>query len=331
MHARSLIVQYLLPPEAPAGETHDTGSAIESWIIPTVKALESMGWTCVRVSSIPASGLLLAVNYSLAGQSIPKAVFVVAIIADGFPDSRASVTVVQNRSQAPFCPNPCFIPHWPQPDLQRRNAQRADRVEVAAYFGDPHNLPPEIRQLPLSGISQAGVRFNLKPPSEWHDYSDTDVVIAIRDRRGPWMGCKPATKLYNAWLAGVPAIVGNESAYLDEGTDGLDFLVAESGKRMVEHLRTLRDNPGLYRVLRRRASERSEEHGFQSRAVAWDSLMGNVAEFYSSGSDRSKAASADRNFAYWSYRIFRKWGNHLPGADSIVRCFVKSRNLLPVK
>lgn len=53
--------------------------------------------------------------------------------------------------------------------------------------------------------------------SRWHDYSDVDVVLAARAFGRPnsyaW---KPATKLYNAWHAGVPAIFSGESSLLAE-------------------------------------------------------------------------------------------------------------------
>jgi hypothetical protein len=77
--------------------------------------------------------------------------------------------------------------------------------------------------------------------NEWHDYSDTDVVLAIRelDRDNLWQG-KPASKLYNAWHAGVPAILGYVSAFRSERETKLDYLQATSVREVILALKKLK-------------------------------------------------------------------------------------------
>jgi hypothetical protein len=47
----------------------------------------------------------------------------------------------------------------------------------------------------------------------WHDYSTDDLVLAVRDLTEKDALVKPASKLVNAWIAGVPALLGPEPAF----------------------------------------------------------------------------------------------------------------------
>ena len=62
----------------------------------------------------------------------------------------------------------------------------------------------------------------------WHDYSEVDCVVAVRDFGRSSYFHKPATKLYNAWLAGVPFIGGRDSAYAADGKPGRNYLRAST-------------------------------------------------------------------------------------------------------
>ena len=57
----------------------------------------------------------------------------------------------------------------------------------------------------------------------WADYSDVDLVLAVRPPIGTHTD-KPASKLYNAWRAGVPALLGPEPAFRELYTDTLDYV-----------------------------------------------------------------------------------------------------------
>lgn len=92
---------------------------------------------------------------------------------------------------------------------------------------------------------------------QWNDFSETDLVLAVRPPSGDLHLRKPATKLCNAWLAGVPAMLGPESAYRSLRRDELDFI--EVGARAEAEAAVLRmlQEPARYASMRERASERA--------------------------------------------------------------------------
>ncbi len=66
-------------------------------------------------------------------------------------------------------------------------------------------------------------------------------------RRNRWgLRNKPAWKLFNAWLAGVPAILGPEAGYRELRRDPLDYLEAGDPDAAMQALARLLDEPGLY-------------------------------------------------------------------------------------
>jgi hypothetical protein len=90
------------------------------------------------------------------------------------------------------------------------------------------------------------MKFIVVPRDRWHDYSDCDVMLAVRSfAKGERHVTKPATKLFNAWLAGVPAVLGVESAYRVEGKPGKDYLEVLAVEEVREYLQSLSANPSF--------------------------------------------------------------------------------------
>jgi hypothetical protein len=118
-------------------------------------------------------------------------------------------------------------------------------------------------------INKLGLNWTMVPRKKWHDYSEVDAVVAVRPRElGILHGRdaeafsrnrKPATKLYNAWLAGVPAILSPDVAFQDIRESELDFLEARDVPEILERINRLMKNPALRTSMvengRRRANE----------------------------------------------------------------------------
>jgi hypothetical protein len=68
-----------------------------------------------------------------------------------------------------------------------------------------------------------GLAWRLVPRQHWHDYSDVDVVVAVRS----FDHNDPPSKFHNAWHAGVPAVL-RESAYQANRKRDLDYLEVSS-------------------------------------------------------------------------------------------------------
>ena len=118
-----------------------------------------------------------------------------------------------------------------------------------------------------------GLSWRLVPRQRWHDYREVDVVVAVRsfDRRD--YRCKPPSKLYNAWRARVPAILGQESAYQANRKSELDYLEVTSVEDAVAALRRLRDDPALRHTMIENGRRRAEDIDPGKIVERWRSVL----------------------------------------------------------
>ena len=82
--------------------------------------------------------------------------------------------------------------------------------------------------------------------TQWNDYSEIDVIVAIRPNTSSQYPNKPASKLVNAWRAGIPAILGPEIAYREVRKSELDYIEAKNRYEVARAIRRLKDSPELY-------------------------------------------------------------------------------------
>ena len=110
------------------------------------------------------------------------------------------------------------------------------------------------------------------------DSPDVDAVVAVRGFGKSNQPHKPATKLYNAWLAGVPFIGGNDSAYRAEATPGTDYLVAGSPDEVIDLVLKMRNSPEWRAKIVANGRTRSEEVGSHKLARSWGTLLDFMAQ-----------------------------------------------------
>ena len=168
-----------------------------------------------------------------------------------------------------------FVPHWPQPGLIPRCASRGRQIRTLTFKGDYGNLHSDFGsgrfarfleahelQLVYDGPRTRGERGTC---ADWHDYSRSDVVLAVRKawKRGGLRPEKPASKLVNAWLAGVPALIGPEYAYRELRRSELDYIEITTVAEAMEAIARLQARPRLYEAMiengRRRAASFTPE------------------------------------------------------------------------
>jgi len=222
-------------------------ASAQSWIFQTWAELRGRA-DVEMVHELPASGAIITLSNLLPEEFVPEqAQFIAAVTADFLPHPGAHVQIVQNAAHARRLPGSVFMPHWPQPNLIPRDPARGNRFETLAFFGDPSNLAAELSSPSFARElkSRAGVRFEIRKNTRWHDFADVDAVLAVRDFSRALHLNKPATKLYNAWLAGTPLIGGRDSAFSAEGRDEEDYLVARSAADCVSHVCRLKNDPAL--------------------------------------------------------------------------------------
>ena len=269
--------QHSMPPMQSAGYY---------WILQTYLYLNDYGFPCKLVKTMPDEGIVLSHRDYLRDSFQPGSRLLLACIrADVDRHPYAQLHVVQNPYQA--IPKRLmslweshFIPHWPQPSIIPRDYQRGDTFENVTFLGNEVNLGSEFRhQVWYDQLKELGLQFQKKlNHDEWHDYSDIDVILAIRSfgRQNYWRG-KPASKLYSAWHAGVPAILSYESAFRAERKSNLDYLEVTSLEEVISSLRQLRDNKELRRAMVGNGLIRAQETQPDKMVKRWQDFLINVA------------------------------------------------------
>lgn len=250
------------------------------WTLQTYLRLKAIGFPCELVRKLPEKGIVLAHRDCLFDELQPRSkVLLICLQADReHPHPYAQLHVVQNPTHTRLIRNSFFIPLWIQPGLIPRDATRGDRFETVAFFGAPENLAPEL-QAPAwrKQVAAFGLNWQVRSRDRWHDYSDVDAVIAVRDFEKSAFPIKPATKLFNAWHAGVPAILGRESAFRSECRSQLDYLEATSPEEVVSALQRLRDDQELRRAMVANGQQRAEETHPDRLVEVWSSFLTQVA------------------------------------------------------
>jgi hypothetical protein len=139
----------------------------------------------------------------------------------------------------------------------------------------PQQLAPEIATEQFArDLADCGVTWVVEHEKGlWPDYSQTDAVLAIRSFQPPLHSRKPATKLYNAWIAGVPAILGPEPAFQHEGTPGADYIEAQTLTDVVNSIRSLRENPELRKAMVARGTANADRYRVPSIVDDWRQLL----------------------------------------------------------
>jgi hypothetical protein len=94
----------------------------------------------------------------------------------------------------------------------------------------------------------------------------------VRPAEGAHTG-KPGTKLYNAWLAGVPAVLGPEPAFRELRRHELDYLEVTSVEEALAAIDRLRSDPALYRAMVDHGRERARDFSVEAILDRWTDLL----------------------------------------------------------
>ncbi len=222
--------------------------------------------------------------------------FVVGCRGDGHKPVLCNFAIVQNQANVKSKTD-VLIPLWPQPGLIPRNQERRNRIENLVFKGHEGNLYEAFRSPEfVQELEKLGVRLVISPkpenqPVQWHDYSDADLVIAVRDLPQKDYLVKPPSKLVNAWMAGVPALLGPEPAFAQLRRNPLDFIEVRTPQQAIDAIRRLKKEPSLYQQMIANGLERSQAFTADSIAQQWhDALSGTVAQRYSLWCQRTQVS-----------------------------------------
>ncbi|NEP79124.1 MAG: hypothetical protein F6K17_01925 [Okeania sp. SIO3C4] len=266
-------------PDKPDVYWEEFGRGIYCWTLQTYLYLKEDGFPCTLVGTIPDEGIVIAHRDSFPYELRPTPkVLMVCIKPDRNPHPYAQLQVVQNPQDAKNLRNSYYIPLWRQPGLIPRSLERGDRFENIGYFGISHNLAPELKAGSWSKqLEELGLNWKVIPKHRWHDYSNIDTIVAVRNFQQQDFVQKPATKLYNAWQAGVPAILGKESAFQSERKNEFDYFEVSSVDDAISVLKHLKNNPQLCQKVRENGKVRGQEIEPQNVVKQWRNFLKDVA------------------------------------------------------
>lgn len=264
-----------------------------AWILQTYARLAAAGHPVDLADAPPREGIL--VFHARHAERLLRhwwrwgACLLVAVRADHSESHLADFELLQNRVWEDGARR-FFVPFWPQPGLEPRDPARGARIERVAFKGFAGNLHPAFKEpafaealhrrgveLAIDGVDYRGSATETSG-LRWGDYRDVDLVLAVRPAVGTHTD-KPASKLYNAWRAGVPALLGPEPAFRELYTDPLDYVEVSSVADVLAAIDRLRDDPSLYQRMVARGRERAREFSTEAVLAQWvDLLWGRLPE-----------------------------------------------------
>jgi hypothetical protein len=199
----------------------------------------------------------------------------VAVRSDRRPVGFADAEIVQNAASADGRRS-FHIPHWPQPGLRPRDPARGTALRTLLFPGTPPNLHPDFASPRWRDfLAGRGIAFRQQDgaqPAAWPDYRDVDALLAIRPSGPELVRNKPAWKLFNAWLAGVPAILGPESGYRELREDPLDYLEADGLEGAITAVERLCD-PAVFSAMVEQGRRRGAAFTTAATVERWQALL----------------------------------------------------------
>jgi len=262
-----------------------------AWILQTWLRLARAGFPAGLSAAPPSEGI--AVFHAKQARALRaqwrrlRNVTLLGVRADNREPPIADFEVVQNGRFADG-ERRFHIPHWPQPALIPRDPSRGTAIRRIAFKGFAQNLHPDLRAPAWEGfLAGLGIEWLVdavpfagaatdREGIAWPDFREVDLLLALRppDRR-LWTS-KPATKLYNAWLAGVPALLGPEYAYREQRRSELDYLEVSNLDEAKAAVLRLRERPDLYRAMIENGRARSREIAPEATLPRWIELLGET-------------------------------------------------------
>ncbi|NET02695.1 MAG: glycosyltransferase family 4 protein [Sphaerospermopsis sp. SIO1G1] len=292
-----------------------------SWILTTYLYLKDHGLSCELIDYIPEEGILIADRDTL-GNKYPYFGKVMLICTKGDREFHPSahLHIVHNQMETQNVANfwnSYYIPHWPQPDIIPRLKERGSTVKNIAYIGSTSNYTEEFKSEEwMKAIEEIGCQwcpnFN---PNQWNDYSNIDIIVAVRSFGQSTYTHKPASKLVNGWHAGVPCILAPESAFMTIRKSELDFIAINSIGEIIEGVKKLKNNPQLYLSMIQNGHERKTEFSKEKITQIWldyfkNYVMEKYEEWMKMNEWQKRYDWAQRNILLKSKRVENRINNY---------------------
>ncbi|WP_152206350.1 hypothetical protein [Marinobacter changyiensis] len=271
------------------------GEGYYNWTLQTYLLLRDHGIKTELTHDVRGRAGIVISHRALLDASFSPAPdqLLVCIQADWGRHPYAQAHICQNKAQTTregrrsfyqfFWPaNTYFVHHWPQPGLRERNPDRASELNCLSYFGLDYNLTPELRSDDWRYfLSDLDIEWRVVDKmQEWDNFENTDAVLFCRDFRGTHYYNKPATKLYNTWLAQCLPFCTRESAFLDECAkdDPEEAVFINSYEHLKEQVRYLKNNPTRFAQRLDAAKAKAADYTNDQIANEWQAIFDQLRQ-----------------------------------------------------
>ena len=230
--------------------------------------------------------------------------FVVSLQWDYKRDDRAQMHLVGNKHKATSAAlgrldrlsckgHQHYVTPIMHPVVIPRDPSRGALFENIAFIGDPKNLDEAFRTETFEAqLKELGMKFIVRgDPGKMADFSDIDVVIAVR-RIGQVISNKPPVKLINSWRGGVPALLGCEVGFREIRENEYDFIEIDSVQSALEALTRLKNDVDFRGKMITNAQQRAIPFSAEGQQQTWIMLMdGRLWIFYVTWQHKNPNAS----------------------------------------
>jgi hypothetical protein len=251
-------------------------------IVQTYVNLRRSGLDVRITDRFVAGELCVASGVDVSIRSKPFQSFVVGYRGDWHRPGLCRMII--NFNQTLNRPGDHFIPHWIQTGLIPRDPARGEKIEALVYKGETINFDPRFCSNEFRGsLRELGVELVIETwdkkrlTSRWHDYTGVDVIIAVRNLTLRDVEAKPASKLVNAWAAGVPAILSPEPAYRELRRGPLDYFEVARPEEALAAVELLQTNGPLYAAMIANGRRRAEDFSARRIAGMWRDFLSGPA------------------------------------------------------
>ncbi|VGO14804.1 hypothetical protein PDESU_03373 [Pontiella desulfatans] len=246
-----------------------------TWVWAIYRQLKDRGFN-VSLGYEPDASAINVVHCQVARRLFEKKdfskYFLIGIRADFRPFPYGHFEIVQNRHSEGG--RRIFMPLYSQPGLIPRDLSRK-KIENICFSGRLQNST-DLAWLEEE-LEKIGCRFVFKGVGQWQEMSDVDILLGIRTFSKEPHHTKPATKLYNAWLAGIPFVGGYDSAYEQIGVPDKDYLRVASGRELVDAIKNLAGDPALFMKMVENGWRKGQEYQPERITDQWIDFFERMA------------------------------------------------------
>jgi len=258
------------------------------WSVQPYLDLKSRGLDVHIVPAIVPDKLCVVPHYFCKYKERLYRSYVVACSHDCPRSHLCEQRLVINRSQV-LSNRDHFITHRPQPNLKPRNPTRGTQIRNVVFKGYDHSLYAPFKSASfIAELDKLGIKLITATEADgtammanWADYTEADVVLAVRNNTLFDILRKPALKLVNAWFAGCPAILGPEPAYQEVRQSELDYIEVRTPEEALAALKRLQADPDLYVAMVENGFKRAQDYTVDRVALEWHNLLADsIAKGY---------------------------------------------------